>query len=53
MSNWLAQFYLGMFGAWISVKIYEQLCRWWKEGKQDLKIEVLHPNDRTLEEYRP
>jgi len=53
MSEWIAQFYLGMFGAWLAVKIYARLCLWWEEGKRDLKIETVDPHDPTLKEYRP
>lgn len=52
MSNWLAQFYLGMVGAWAGVTIYERLCLWWEEGKADLRVETLDHEDPRLAEYR-
>ena len=48
MSDWLAQWYLGLFGAWLAVKIYNKRVLWWREGKQDLKVEILEHTDPRI-----
>lgn len=41
MMDWLAEYYLGMFGAWLATVIVARLRIWWNEAKADFKIELL------------
>lgn len=47
MTTWLAQFYLGIFGAWLAVKIYNKLVIWWQEGKAEIQVEEIEHTDPT------
>jgi hypothetical protein len=53
MTDWLYTFYLGLFGAWLAMTIYDTLFRWWQEGKADLKVEVLDNDDPQIPHVKP
>ena len=52
MVDWLNWFYLGIFGAWVGTKVWETLCQWWQEGKQDLKIEEIESDASEWQAHR-
>lgn len=49
MTDWLSQWYLGLFGAWGLMAIYEGLAQWWREGKQEIKIEEVEHDHRDVQ----
>jgi hypothetical protein len=53
MTTWLSTFYLGIFGAWLLVTLYDKLCLWWREGKADLKVELLEHDDPQIQHVKP
>lgn len=53
MTTWFAQFYLGLFGAWLAVKIYNNLVIWWQEGKAEFEVEVIEDSEVETPQSRP
>lgn len=39
MEQWLWEFTMGLSVAWIAVSLFELLVLWWREAKQDFKVE--------------
>ena len=52
MMDWLAEWYIGLVGAWLAVVAWEKLQGWWAEGKQDLKIDYVNHDDPMVEHVR-
>lgn len=52
MTTWFAQFYLGLFGTWLAVKIYNKLVIWWQEGKAEFKVEVIEESEVEIPQSR-
>lgn len=49
LTNWLCQFFLGIYGAWLAHAIYERLCVWWQEGKAEITLEEVAYDDPQLQ----
>lgn len=41
MENWFWEFVAGLSVAWITVSLFELLSFWWREAKQDFKVEQI------------
>jgi hypothetical protein len=53
MINWLSQWYLGLFGAWLAVTVYDRLCIWWREGEAELVITEVEHDDPVVQRAQP
>ena len=52
MTAWLTVFYLGIFGAWLACVIGDRLTLWWREGREDLKIELVDEDDPQMQHVK-
>lgn len=50
--DWTSVFVLGLLAMWMMQSVYAVLCAWWREGRQEVTVEVIENDDPQLNEWR-
>lgn len=45
-------FFLGLIATWMLHSCYEVFLAWWREGKEDMQVEVLEHDDPRLADIK-